>query len=664
MHSISSVFFAMLLAGVVFGSGLGSGCDSGGETEVQEVLVVSPSGDVRMEVTSDAEGRLSYRVRRNDQTVVESSPLGLVSTTHDLSSGVTMFSSSGRAIDESYTMPTGKQRERHVSGNEITVPLRDARGARAELIMRAHEDGVAFRYRLLGDGTSQVMSESTGFAIPAGARVHTRAYDSGNDLFVTNAGAYEQPPEILAVGDPIEATGFAFPTLFEIEEGLRYVMISESDLDRSYCGTRLDETPDGNVYTIRFPDEREGKGVGEVLPESPLPFRTPWRAITIGELSTIVESTLIDDLSTPSVLEDESWIAPGRAAWSWVTQDTGTPELQSEYIDFAEEFGWEYVLIDARWDQWDNAEQEVQALVAQADAAGVKLLLWYNSGGPHTISPGETPLNRMLEPVRRQEMEKISGWGIAGIKVDFFNSDKQDRINQYIGILQDAADFDLLVNFHGATVPRGWQRTYPHLMTHEAVAGAENYKFAGVGGAPTAIMNVQHALLRNVVGSLDYTPVLFEPALTISGLTYAHSLALSVLFESGIQHFADRADSVPTAGYRAVFQAYPYVGDFLSTVPVAWDETRLVQADIDSHAILARRRGSDWYLAGVQAGDATIEHSFALDFLAEGTYEISWITQGEPADSFQLIEETVETGESVTVKLPMNGGFVATLRPQ
>jgi hypothetical protein len=531
--------------------------------------------------------------------------------------------------------------------------------------MRAHEDGVAFRYHLLGEGDSQVMSESTGFTIPSGARLLSRPYDGGDAIFAPSAGGYEMPPIILPLGQAIEETGFTFPSLFEIEEGTRYVMVTEADLDRNYCGTRLHEMPEGGLYRIRFPDEREGKGIGEVLPESPLPFMTPWRVIAIGELSTIVESTIVDDLSRPSVVEDTSWIAPGRAAWSWFSQETGTPELQSEYIDFAQEYGWDYVLVDARWDQWDNAEQEVQDLVAEADAVGVKLLLWYNSGGPHTVSPGETPLNRMLDPVRRDEMEKISGWGIAGIKVDFFNSDKQDRINQYLGILEDAKDFELSVNFHGATVPRGWQRTYPNLMTHEAVNGAENYKFAGTGGAPTAIINVQHVLLRNAVGSTDYTPVVFESALETVELPYAHSLALAVLFESGIQHFADRADSNTEVGYRAVFDAYPYVGDFMSTVPVVWDDTRLIAGDIDDHVILARRNGVDWYLGGIHAVEAPTEYSFNLDFLEPDTsYDMALIEQGEDATSFQQTTTVVNAGDPVAIALPANGGFVATLTPQ
>ena len=145
------------------------------------------------------------------------------------------------------------------------------------------------------------MSESTSFAIPSGSRVLTRPYDGGDAIFAPSAGGYEMPPLILPLGEAIDRTGFAFPTLFEIEKGARYAMVTEADLDRSYCATRLHEMPDGGRYQIRFPDEREGRGFGDVLPESPLPFNTPWRVIAIGKLATIVESTIVDDLSAPSV---------------------------------------------------------------------------------------------------------------------------------------------------------------------------------------------------------------------------------------------------------------------------------------------------------------------------------------------------------------------------
>ena len=635
------------------------------EKAVGCVPVASPSGDLELTVMADGEGRMTYSVMQGGQQVIQSSPLGLRSTTHDLTAGVTMTSGSGRGIEESYATPTGKRRERRVAGSEITVPLQDANGARAELIMRAHEDGVAFRYRLLGEGKSKVMSESTGFVVPSGARALLRPYDGGDIGYVVAAGAYEQPSEIFPLGAPTDATGFAFPALFELEKGDRYALVTESDLGMSYCASRLDGRPQGGLYPLRFPDEREGNGVGEVLPETELPLTTPWRVIGVGDLRTIVGSTLVDDLSAASVVEDSSWIRPGRVAWSWFSQETGTPELQSEYIAFAGEYDWDYVLIDAKWDQWGEPEQTIQELVAEAEAVGVRLLLWYNSGGEHSPFRTETPADRMIDPeVRRAEMKKISDWGIAGIKVDFFNSDKQDRIDQYIGILEDAKDYRLLVNFHGATVPRGWQRTYPHLMTHEAINGAEYYK-SGVNmlgdRAPTALMNVHSVFLRNVVGSMDYTPVVFEAGLRERQLPYAHSLALSVLFESGLQHFADRADSNKELGYRAVFGQYPYVGDFLSTIPVAWDDTQLIHGDIDDHVIVARRSGMEWYLGGIHSADAPIEYSFALDFLdEETTYELALIEQGETPSSFERTVLTVSAGDRLAIELPPNGGFAAT----
>ena len=649
---------------LVFGLAGLVGCDSD-SGEIRAASVASPSGNLAVTVAADMQGRMTYTVTRNGQAVIEESPLGLLSTTHDLTQGLTLSGGGGRSVIESYTMRTGKRSDRQVFGFELAVPLRDANGAEAALILRAHDDGVAFRYHLLGEGETEVVSESSGFAIPNGSRVLTRAYDGGDILFTPTAGEYQQPPIEVPLGEAIDRTGFAFPTMFELDGGSLYAVVSEADLTASYCATRLNETPQGNVYSIRFPDEREGKGVGAVLPKAPLPLLTPWRVIMVGDLGTIAESTLVDDLSAPSRLEDESWIVPGRAAWSWFSQETGTPELQSEYVDFAGEYGWDYVLIDAKWDQWENAEQEVRDLIAQAESLGVRVLLWYNSGGPHTPSPLETPLNRMIEPNRREEMEKIAGWGIAGIKVDFFNSDKQDRIEQYIGILEDAADFELLVNFHGATIPRGWQRTYPNLMTHEAVNGAEVYKFAAVQGAPDALTNVRHALLRNVVGSMDYTPVVFEAALATVGLPYAHSLALSVVFESGIQHFADRADANEEEGYRAVFGAYPFVGVFMSSVPVAWDDTQLLRGSIDDHVILARRSGDDWYLGGIHAVEAAVEYEVNLGFLEpQATYELTLIEQGADERDFVESTQTVGAGTSLSIALPANSGFVAALARQ
>jgi hypothetical protein len=383
----------------------------------------------------------------------------------------------------------------------------------------------------------------------------------------------------------------------------------------------------------------------------------------------------VDDLARPAAWETDpgaggeppGWIAPGRVAWSWYSQDTGDATLQREYIRFAAEMGWEYVLVDARWDQWPEAETEIPALADTADASGVGLLLWYNSGGEHT-SVQATPRDRMADPaVRRQEMARLAQWGVAGIKVDFFESDKQARIRQYLGILRDAADFELLVNFHGATLPRGWQRTHPHLMSHEAVRGAEAYRLTDAVGRPGADHHLRYVFARNVVGSMDYTPVVFEDALQESALPYAHSLALAVLFESGLQHFADRADDAPDAGYRAVFAAHPFVQELLAAVPVTWDDTRLLAGDPRTHAVLARRKGDTWWVAGV-AGDAAVDAPIALSlpltWLDDGVdYALEGVTRGSEPRALERTAQTVDAQATLELELAARDGFLARLIP-
>lgn len=648
-------------------SSAGCGSDPAGGGLDGPFTLVSPDEATAVTLALDSPS-LMYSIEHDGVTVIDESPLGIQSSTHDLGSGFRTLDVLVQEVDDRYDMLLGKSSERRVRGSEATFMLETAEGERLDLIVRVQDHGVAVRYRLLGEGEVTVFSESTGFAIPEGSRGVLRPFDDGPESFIILGGGYEMPPSIVPVGTPTDAAGWTFPALFEVDPS-HYVMVTEADLDADYCGTRLHERPSGGLYRTRFPVEDEGAGVGDILPVSQLPLTTPWRAFIVGELSDVVESTLVEDLSQPSVVDDVTWIVPGRSAWSWLTQDTSGPELQEEYIDFASELGWEYVLIDARWDQWEDAPATVQRLVETANKKNVKLLLWYSSAGQHArFRLAETPSDRMLEPaVRSAEMEKIAGWGIAGIKVDFFLSDKQDRIQQYIGILEDAAKHQLLVNFHGSTVPRGWQRTYPHLMSMEAVNGAEQYRegFDALGDfRPDALHNVHLALSRNVVGSMDYTPVTFTQALRRKGLTYAHQMALSVLFESGIQHFADRADSNRDAGYRAVFGKFPFAKEFLSQVPVAWDETAVVTADIDSHVMVRRRQGQDWYVAGIYAGH--VERSFELNlgFLGPGRFEAEFIGRGSADDILEHRSWAVDAAAKQRVTLQPKDGFVAVFRPQ
>ncbi len=187
---------------------------------------------------------------------------------------------------------------------------------------------------------------------------------------------------------------------------------------------------------------------------------------------------------------------------------------------------WPYSLIDWEWDQMGNGGN-LEDAVKYAHERGVKPLLWYNSS---TNWLGPTPLYRLNKPEdRAKEYEWLNKLGISGIKVDFFAGDSISSMDYYIDLLEDAAKYKLMVNLHGATIPRGWQRTYPHLMSVEAVYGAEWYNNNGVLTNQAAAHNATLPFTRNVVGPMDYTPGTFSDSQHPHITTYAHELALPVI---------------------------------------------------------------------------------------------------------------------------------------
>ena len=462
-------------------------------------------------------------IRRHDQTFADALKLVRVGEP--------------QTIDERYRTPHGKRRDHRVAGRERSLTFTNARNAQLEVIVRAHDDGVAIRYRFpeTDSEARRVFAEMTGFAVPAGStawmlpisRPALRARLRGL-LSRRRAGQARAAP-----------AGWSFPALFKTPAG-KWALITEAALDGTYAGVRLAAEAPGGLYRVRFPDPGEGMGVGAVNPTSTLPWTMPWRVVIIGDAAArILESDLVSDLSPPSRLKDTSWIKPGRASWSWWSQDDSPKhaEALNRFIDLAADMGWEYSLVDANWNFMETGR--IEDVVAHARAKGVGLLFWYNSGGPHN-DVTEAPRDRMhLRDVRRAEFAKLKEWGVRGVKVDFWHSDKQDRIRQYRDILEDAADFQLLVNFHGCTIPRGWSREYPHLVGMEGVMGAEQYKFSEEYGQKSAWHNTVLPFTRNVPGEMDYTPVTFTDHKYPHRTTNAHELAQSVVFEVGVQHLAD-----------------------------------------------------------------------------------------------------------------------------
>jgi alpha-glucosidase len=241
------------------------------------------------------------------------------------------------------------------------------------------------------------------------------------------------------------------------------------------------------------------------------------------------------------------------------------------------------------------------------------------------------------------------------VKIDFFESDKQATIQLYLDILEDAAASKLMVDFHGSTLPRGWERTYPNLMSSEGVRGAEMYQFDAAFAQYTPTHNAMLVFTRNVVGPMDYTPVTFSYARNRHHTTWGHELALSVVFESGLQHFADSPQS---------YLALPAeVKGFLSGVPAAWDETRLLEGEPGKLAVLARRRGRDWYVAGIN-GEASVKRvTLPLDLLGNGTYDMLLAADGRTESSFLITRRQRNGTDAQAVELAPYGGFALRLVP-
>jgi alpha-glucosidase len=634
-----------------------------------EWTATSPGGLISVQVRiADLAGtayypagpRLYYRVMAGaGDARVEAltwSPLGISRADQDFNEGLSFVSEKSRAVDEDYTLPRGKRHQYRNRGTAEVLTFRNAAGALVELELRLFDDGLGFRYRF-PEGTSgrfTVTGEATGFRLPVGSHAYLTPHNAPG----AHAPNYQNPwLQNIPVGTPSPSeTGWSFPALFGTPDR-RHLLITEANLDGSYCGTHLADKSLEGVYRVAFPDAAEAKGKGEVNPSSTLPWATPWRVLIVADkLGTIVESSLVTDLANPSTIADQSWIKAGRSSWSWWSDENSTKSYGrvAAFIDLSASLGWEYSLVDEGWPSL--GEPTWRGLAKYATARNVGLLLWYDSGVRHPAEAAAGPLYPLYRPQSRQaELEKLAGAGVRGVKVDFLESDKQDVIRLYLDILKDAAARKLVVDFHGSTLPRGWERTYPNLLTMESVRGAEMYKFDAAFAEYSPAHNVMQVFTRNVVGPMDYTPVILTQTKFHRRTTWAHEMALSVLFESGVQHFADSVET---------YQGLPEEArSFLRTVPAAWDEIHFFEGEPGRLAVVGRRRGRDWYIAGINGEPTTKRVTLPLDLLGNGTFDMLILADGKTESSFLITKRQRNGLDTQSVELRPYGGFAMRFLP-
>ncbi|WNV85185.1 ricin-type beta-trefoil lectin domain protein [Umezawaea sp. Da 62-37] len=550
-------------------------------------------------------GTPTFGVSDRGRTVLSPSPIGIETATADLTRNLTFTARRDRTITEAYTMTTGKQRSRSTSYTETTLSFTGVDAARLDVVVRVSNTGAAYRYVLPGSGSVTVRREASSWTLP------------------TSSNAWVVPPDNEDQGVWLQTTAggapdndYRVPALFEV--GGTFALVAETDLDGRYAAASLTHRAGSGTYTTSL--------AGGTVTAS-LPLSTPWRTAAIGDLRTVTESTIVDDLAPPSRVGDTSWVKPGTVAWSWLTEHASpsSADRQKQYIDFAQRNGWGYVLIDEGWQS--NWAPEV---IAYAKARGVQVVLWFNSADLRTAQQ------------RENWLPLVKSWGAAGLKIDFSYEYTQPTLQWYDAVLARTADLKLMVNFHGTATPRGLQRTWPQVMTAEAVYGAEQFH-------NRAALNTILPFTRNAISSMDYTPVVFS--MTDRDTTDAHELATAIVFESGWQHDADNP---------AAYEARPEALRVLDQLPAAWDETRLLGGRPGQEAYLARRNGSKWYLGGVSAL-AQKTFQTPLGFLGSGQWLLETVRDGTGT----LLRETrvVTNSDTLSVPIATRGGFASVVCP-
>lgn len=614
----------------------------------EEYKLRSADGRTVVTLSLNAERQLRYRISRDGKPVLEPSRLGLELEDRDLGSDLYGLTASvATQVAEDYTLRQGKQRKIAYRTNQRIFQVENADGQKLEIVLRVSPDGVAFRYRVPGDRRYKVREELTSFDFASDSRAWLQPAAVAQTGFANTNPSYEEYYRMdIPVGEasPSEA-GWVFPALFHTAGG--WALVTEAGMDGSYHGSRLQPDASGGEYRIGYPMAPEKVTGGVLMAQGELPLESPWRIIAIGELPTVAQSTLVTDLADPAVAA-MPWVKPGLASWSWalLKDDSVNYETQKRFIDYAADMGWPYTLVDVNWDQ-NIGYDKIAELADYAARKHVRLLLWYNSSGDWNKTE-YTPKSALLSrEQRRAEFARLQKMGIAGIKVDFFPGDGQSVIAYYRDILEDAADYELLVNFHGTTLPRGLHRTYPNLMTMESVRGFEFITFEQENADRAAGHMAMLPFTRNVFGPMDFTPTVFSEIPNIERHTSnGFELALPVLFLSGLQHIAETGEGMA--------QVPEYVRDYMRDIPVAWDESRLLGGYPGKFAVVARRSGDTWYIAGINGEDKSRELQLDLSFIGPRVGEL--ITDGKTPREFARSE--VETGSAVGMTIKERGGFV------
>lgn len=623
--------------------------------------LASPDGNIHLSV--ELTDRIQYSVALGGQTLMDNCTLGLETVDRQLGVNPKLNKAVRQSINEELT-PTVPLKYSTVTNRYNRLLLNFKGGYSVEF--RVFDDGFAYRFLTDLKGEQKIRNEFFNLNLPEESLFHMQ--QSGS--FKT---AYEEEYSHQTVSEWKAANRKALlPLLADTRRGAK-ILICETGL-ADYPAMFLDADGRGGIKGI-FPPlplefGEDGDRSLKILKEADYLACTtgkrsyPWRYFVIAaDDRKLIENTFSCRLSEKSAIQDASWIKPGLASWEWwngaipygpdVNFKAGCNlDTYKYFIDFASRYGVEYIVMDEGWalDTRDpytpNPTVNVHELIRYGKEKNVGIVLW---------------LTWLTVENNFELFKTFEQWGVKGIKIDFMDRSDQWMVNFYERVAREAAKHHLFVDFHGAFKPAGLEYKYPNVLSYEGVRGMEQ-----MGGCRPD-NSVYFPFMRNAVGAMDYTPgamISMQPEVYCSERpnsasigTRAYQMALFVLFESGLQMMADN----PTLYYRN-----EECTRFITQVPQTWDETIALEAQVGEYAIVAKRKGNEWYIGGITNNRERVFH-LSLDFLKEGqTYHITSFEDGINADrqamDYRKQERTLKKGDRITICLARNGGFAAVIR--
>jgi alpha-glucosidase len=596
------------------------------------IAVKSPNGQIQFKVFKQ-NNSLAYRVTYKNIPVINNSPLIFLLNDVPITDKIKLSKAKEYKINETYPW-YGVHAVAHDQCNGVQLYISDSKTSYT-LDIRVFDDGAGFRFVIpASHSVARVPDEATVFNLPV-----------GSSLWYHDMEMHYEGVHVKKKIDQVQSGEWvAPPATFKLPQGI-YASVTEAALE-NYPGMTMQangknglvirlpqHVPTNYPYRLRYSPEDTARLKQPASVNGTI--KTPWRVILIGDLNTLVNSDIVNNLNPPadpklfSKGNQTEWIKPGRAVWKYLNGGgDGTPEVMKHFTDGAAALGFEHNILEGFWTKWTDAE--LKELVDYSKQKGVGIWLWKHS-------------KSLRNPASRDSFfRKCSELGITGAKIDFFDHEAKEVIDLYTDILKEASRYHLLLDFHGANKPTGLSRTYPNEMTVEAVKGMEASKLMDRATHETTI-----PFTRYLAGPAEYTVMLFNERRR--NTTWAHQIASAAILSAPLLTYAANPDTI---------LANPAV-EIIKSIPSTWDETIVLPpSEIGELAIYARRKGSNWFLA-VMNGVEPKTIKIPLKFL-KSNYK-ALIAKDDGNNSASVIMETKNYAANDVIELDLvsGGGFIA-----